>query len=105
MSFSALADIEFEGVRSSTQTQLINAIDKGIPIYYGHFDSGEVSRLKVANITKIRQHGSVFSICTGPATLYKVNFKCFKSEPCGYITSGGVTKARTRLEQCISTSP
>ena len=103
-SFSALAGITFENVSTNSQVQLIRAIEQGIPIYSGSFDTGEVSYLKIDNVTKIMQHGNLFSVCTGSTTLFEIKFKCFKSKPCCYITNGGVTKARFQLEQCLITS-
>jgi len=101
VSFSAVAGVEYENVTPFNQTQLIKAIEKGIPVYSGSFDTGDVSPIEVDGITKIKQHGDVFSVCIGATTLYEITYKCFKSQSCRYITSGGVTKARSQLKECL----
>ena len=105
LSFSAVADIEYENVTPFNQIQLIKAIGKGIPIYSGSYDTGDVLSIGAELVTKIKQHGNIFSVCTGPTTLYEISFKCFKSQSCRYITSGGETRARFQLKQCLITSP
>jgi len=105
VSFSTIADVEYENVTPFNQIQLIKAIEKGIPVYSGHFDTGDVSSINADGITKIKQHGNVFSVCIGATTLYEITYKCFKSQSCRYITSGGVTTARFQLEECLITSP
>ncbi|MGB0835746.1 MAG: hypothetical protein ACPGR2_14640 [Psychrobium sp.] len=101
ISFPALANITFVNVTPNTQKQLIAAIDKGVPVFYSDFDTGEKSPLKSNSISKITQHSNIFSVCTNPSSLYKIKFKCFKQAPCRFITDGSVSKARTVHDECV----
>lgn len=100
ISFPTLAEITFVNIAPNTQKQLISAIDKGVPVFYSDFDTGEKSLLKSSSISKITQHGNIFSVCTNPSSLYKIKFKCFKQAPCHFITDGSVFKARFSHKEC-----
>lgn len=101
ISFPTLADITFVNVTPNTEKQLITAIDKGVPIFYSDFDTGEKSPLKSSSISKITQHGNIFLVCTNPSSLYKIKFKCFKQAPCRFLIDGSVSKARTVHDKCV----
>ena len=103
-SLPVFAEALFENVEPNTQKQLMRAISAGIPIYSGNFDTGKVSWLEVDAVTKVSQHGNIFTVCAGKTTLFEIKFQCFKSETCRFTTNGSVKKGRFNLEQCLITS-
>jgi hypothetical protein len=99
MSWQTTAEIIFKNCEPSVCESLYLKVTEGIPVFASQINTGDSFKLEKEEITSIEQIGSNFKIgvatkTNGSNIFHHVSFKCFKSIPCLFISTRGISSVR-----------